>query len=110
MNDPTPEQIMQVGLGFWPSKVLLSAIEMGVFTELAKKPGDLADLRSRLGLHPRSAHDFLDVWSHLAFFGATKASTETHVKQSSFLIAASPLTSGVCWKWQTSVSTHFGAI
>jgi hypothetical protein len=36
MNDPTPEQIMQVGLGFWPSKVLLSAIEMGVFTELAK--------------------------------------------------------------------------
>jgi DNA-binding MarR family transcriptional regulator len=67
MNDPTPEQIMQVGLGFWPSKVLLSAIEMGVFTELAKKPGDLADLRSRLGLHPRSAHDFLDVLVALGF-------------------------------------------
>ena len=67
MNDPTPEEIMQVGLGFWPSKVLLSAIEMGVFTELAKKPGDLADLRSRLGLHPRSAHDFLDALVALGF-------------------------------------------
>ena len=110
MNDPTPEQIMQVGLGFWPSKVLLSAIEMGVFTELAKKPGDLADLRSRLGLHPRSAHDFLDVLVALGFLRRDQGIYETHVKQSSFLIAASPLTSGVCWKWQTSVSTHFGAI
>jgi len=26
--DPAPDQIMQVGLGFWPSKTLLSAIEM----------------------------------------------------------------------------------
>jgi hypothetical protein len=67
MSDPTPEKIMQVGLGFWPSKVLLSAIEMGVFTELAKKPGDLADLRSRLGLHLRSAHDFLDALVALGF-------------------------------------------
>jgi hypothetical protein len=31
-EQPTPEQIMQVGLGFWPSKVLLSAVEMGLFT------------------------------------------------------------------------------
>jgi SAM-dependent methyltransferase len=67
MSDPTPEKIMQVGLGFWPSKVLLSAIEMGLFTELARKPGDLGDLRSRLGLHPRSAHDFLDALVALGF-------------------------------------------
>jgi hypothetical protein len=30
-----PDHIVQVGLGFWASKVLLSAVEMGVFTELA---------------------------------------------------------------------------
>jgi len=29
--DPAPDQIMQVGLGFWPSKTLLSAIEMELF-------------------------------------------------------------------------------
>ena len=51
---------MQVGLGFWASKVLLSAVEMEVFTELAKHPEDLNTLTGRLGLHPRAARDFLD--------------------------------------------------
>ena len=36
MTQPTPEKILQTGLAFWPSKTLLSAIEMGVFTELAR--------------------------------------------------------------------------
>jgi hypothetical protein len=40
MTDPTPDKIMEVGLGFWSSEVLLSAIEMGLFTELAREPGD----------------------------------------------------------------------
>ena len=39
----TPEGIMQLGLGFWGSKTLLSAIELGVFTELAKGPASAAD-------------------------------------------------------------------
>jgi hypothetical protein len=64
---PSPEQILQVGLGFWPSKVLLSAIEMEVFTELAKKPEDLEALRGRLGLHTRSARDFFDALVALGF-------------------------------------------
>ena len=67
MADETPDKIMQVGLGFWPSKTLLSAIELGLFTELARKPGDLADLRARLGLHARSAHDFLDALVAMGF-------------------------------------------
>jgi hypothetical protein len=46
---------MQVGLGFWASKTLLSAIEMGVFTELARHPENLGALRDRLGLHERAA-------------------------------------------------------
>src|ERR1035438_2367674 len=62
-----PEHIMQVGLGFWASKTLLSAVEMGVFTELAKQPEDLETLRGRLGLHPRSARDFFDALTALGF-------------------------------------------
>ncbi len=58
---------MQVGLGFWASKTLLSAIEMGVFTELAKHPEDLKTLQGRLGLHPRAARDFLDALVALGF-------------------------------------------
>jgi hypothetical protein len=64
---PTPEHIMRIGLGFWASKTLLSAIEMEVFTELAKRPEDLETLRGRLGLHPRSARDFLDTLVSLGF-------------------------------------------
>jgi hypothetical protein len=57
---PSPEGIMQLGLGFWASKALLSAIELELFTELAKHPEDLEALQRRLGLHGRSARDFLD--------------------------------------------------
>jgi SAM-dependent methyltransferase len=56
----TPERVMQLGFGFWGSKTLLSAIELGLFTELAKGPLDANALISRLNLHPRSAKDFLD--------------------------------------------------
>ncbi|MGB8654266.1 MAG: methyltransferase [Candidatus Acidiferrales bacterium] len=60
MNEPQPDHILQVGLGFWASKALLSAVEMELFTELAKHPADLETLQGRLGLHSRSACDFLD--------------------------------------------------
>lgn len=59
-DQPTPEHILQVGLAFWASKTLLSAIELEVFTELAKHPLPLTELQGRLGLHPRSARDFFD--------------------------------------------------
>jgi hypothetical protein len=60
LSHPTPERILKIGLGFWDSKTLLSAVELGLFTELAKGPLDEKNLRNRLGLHPRSARDFLD--------------------------------------------------
>jgi hypothetical protein len=68
---PSPEHILQVGLGFWASKTLLSAVEMGVFTELAKRPENLETLSGRLGLHPRSARDFLDTLAALGFLSRT---------------------------------------
>jgi len=64
---PSPEHILQIGMGFWASKTLLSAVEMEVFTELAKSPQDLESLTGRLGLHPRSARDFFDALVALGF-------------------------------------------
>jgi O-methyltransferase/methyltransferase family protein len=66
-DQPTPEHIMQIGFGFWASKALLSAVEMGVFTELAKRPEGLEELTGRLGLHARSSRDFLDALVALGF-------------------------------------------
>jgi hypothetical protein len=57
---PTPDHILQVGFSFWACKVLLSAVELEIFTELAKHPLPLLELQGRLGLHPRSGRDFLD--------------------------------------------------
>jgi hypothetical protein len=59
-NKPSLDRIMQVGLGFWGSKTTLSAVELGLFTELARGPLDAETLRARLGLHPRGMRDFLD--------------------------------------------------
>ncbi|HXT87503.1 MAG TPA: methyltransferase [Verrucomicrobiae bacterium] len=62
-----PEHIMQIGLGFWASKTLLSAVELGVFTELARGPQSLDSLTKKLNLHPRSARDFFDTLAALGF-------------------------------------------
>jgi len=67
MNEPPMDTILQVGLGFWASKTLLSAVEMELFTELARRPQNLDSLQGRLGLHPRSARDFLDALVALGF-------------------------------------------
>lgn len=56
----SPERLLQLGLGFWGAKTLLSAVELGVFTQLAKGPLSLDSLTRRCGLHPRGARDFLD--------------------------------------------------
>jgi hypothetical protein len=66
-TQPNPEKILQTGLAFWPAKTLLSAIEIGVFTELAAGPEAFDALKGRLGLHDRSARDFLDTLAALGF-------------------------------------------
>jgi precorrin-6B methylase 2 len=56
----TPDRIMQLGLGFWGSKTLLSAVELGLFTELAAGPLNADEIAVRLRVHLRSVRDFLD--------------------------------------------------
>jgi hypothetical protein len=51
---------MQLGMAFWGSKVLLSAVELGVFTELASGPKSAEELGNRPNLHERSRRDFFD--------------------------------------------------
>ncbi|HUS21280.1 MAG TPA: methyltransferase [Aeromicrobium sp.] len=55
-----PSHIMQVGMGFFASKTVLSAVELEVFTHLASGPLTGEEIRERLGLHPRGIYDFLD--------------------------------------------------
>lgn len=58
---PSPDRIMQLGLGFWGSKALLSAVELGLFTLLgARGPMDARELETALKLSPKCSRDFLD--------------------------------------------------
>jgi hypothetical protein len=56
--DPSP--ILQTAFGFWGSKVLLTAVEFGLFTKLAGRQVTGAELGAELGLHPRGIADFFD--------------------------------------------------
>jgi len=91
---PSPANILQIGLGFWASKTLLSAVEMEVFTELAKHPEDLATLTGRLGLHPRSSRDFFDALVALGFLERVVTGAETKTQDESPATLAALKTEG----------------
>jgi precorrin-6B methylase 2 len=65
----SPARIMEVGMAFWPAKVLLSAIELQLFTTLGGQAMTGAELQSALQLHPRANPDFLDTLVALGFLG-----------------------------------------
>lgn len=62
-----PAKIMQIGMGFWASKTLLTAVNLNLFTHLAQKSLTGNEIREVLGLHHRSLYDFLDTLVALGF-------------------------------------------
>src|SRR6266853_1674442 len=65
--DPSP--ILQTAFGFWNSKVLLTAVEIGVFTKLSDGRLTAEELGGQLGLHPRGIKDFFDALVAMKFLG-----------------------------------------
>lgn len=70
-DEATPDAILQLGLGFWASKTLLSAVELGLFTTLARGPLTGKAVMSELGLQPRGSKDFLDALVSLGMLERT---------------------------------------
>jgi len=71
---PTPEtprenpaQILQTAFGFWSSKVLLSAVELGVFSTLGPRRMTGDAIAREVGLHQRATFDFLDALVAMQF-------------------------------------------
>jgi precorrin-6B methylase 2 len=63
--DPGP--ILQTAFAFWSSKVLLTAVEFGLFTKLGDHRLTDAELGPELGLHPRASRDFFDALVAMGF-------------------------------------------
>ena len=55
-----PSHIMQVGMGFWASKTLLSAVELELFTKLGSDGMTGSQIAETLELHARAIPDFPD--------------------------------------------------
>jgi hypothetical protein len=64
-----PSAILQTAFSFWSSKVLLTAVEFGVFTRLADRRLTGAELGAELKLHPRAIADFFDALVAMKFLG-----------------------------------------
>ncbi len=60
VGETTPQRIMETGYRFLESKALLSAVELGLFTELAGQSLSRETLQERLDIHPDVSADFLD--------------------------------------------------
>ena len=69
MSFPQPNHsaILQTAFSFWSSKVLLTAVEFGVFTTLAGRQLTGEELGAELKLHPRAIADFFDVLVAMKF-------------------------------------------
>lgn len=85
-----PFDLMHLGWSFMRSKVLLAAMELKVFEELAKDPGGQEDLRSRLGLHERGATDFLDTLTSLGLLNRVDGTYSNSQATSTYLVTTSP--------------------
>jgi precorrin-6B methylase 2 len=64
---PSPKSILDIGCGYRASKVLLSAIELDIFTIVSERPLDAAALARRIAIHDRGARDFFDALVALGF-------------------------------------------
>ena len=52
---PDPQPILETAFSFWSSKVLLTAVEMGVFTTLGDRNLAGSQLGEEIGIHPRGS-------------------------------------------------------
>jgi precorrin-6B methylase 2 len=89
-ENPSPYPIMQLALGFWSSKALLSAVEIGLFNVLAEGPLDAAALCARLALHPRGARDFFDALVALGMLERQDGRYSTTPATQRYLVRANP--------------------
>jgi hypothetical protein len=89
VNQVNPSKIMQIGMGFWASKTLLTAVNMSLFTHLAKGELSGQDIKEKLELQDRGLYDFLDTLVALGFLkrsGLKKTSTYSNAEDTDLFL------------------------
>jgi predicted O-methyltransferase YrrM len=75
---PDVTSILQTAFGFWSSKVLLTAVEFGLFTKLGNRRLTADELGVELGVHPRGRADFFDALVAMKFIGRDGDGPKAH--------------------------------
>jgi hypothetical protein len=88
--NPKTDRIMEIGRGFMAAKTLMTATELGLFSELASGPLDAEELRRRLGVHPRAARDFFDALVALGVLDRDGERYSNTLESDTFLDRAKP--------------------
>lgn len=94
MNALSPARIMEVGMACWPSRVLQTAVKLGLFTALGDKAMTGKELQKTLGLHDRANPDFFDALVALKFLERDGDGPEGRYRNTdetaAFLVKTSP--------------------
>lgn len=89
-----PSHIMQTATAFWGSKVLLTAVELDLFSMLGEAAMTASELNETLKLHPRGIYDFFDTLVALKFLNREGDGSEGKYKNTpetaAFLDKSSP--------------------
>lgn len=100
MVELSPDRIMAIGGGYGPSKVLLTAVGLGLFTELGDEAMTAEAIADRLGLLKRPAIDFLDALVSLDLLARDGDGPGSHYRNTPetahFLDEARPPTRAAC--------------
>lgn len=107
----TPDKIMQIGLGFWSSKALLSAVELGVFTQLGHGPLSGEELARAAGLHARGWRDFFDALVALGMLNRHEGRYSNTPESDLFLDKNKPsYIGGMLEMANTRLYSHWGSL
>lgn len=87
-NDPGP--LLSLGLRFWESKALLTAVDLGVFGALAHGPRTAPALAAELGLQGRGVADFLDALVSLGLLTRAEGQYSNTPRSARYLVPGEP--------------------
>jgi SAM-dependent methyltransferase len=85
-----PGPIMGIMAGYWQARILLTAVESDVFTELSGAPATAAELSGRIGLVMPGIHDLLVGLTHLGLLELTDGTFTTSLLSDRFLVRGRP--------------------
>ena len=81
-----PQKLLELGMSFWSSRVVLTAVVLGLFSELAKGPLSAPELMNQLGWHHRATAPFLDSLVGMRLLRRDKVGRYSNSRQSALFL------------------------